>query len=214
MQTEEDLEEGEIQRVPTGKKVSGDDGGNESCGPVFEAADNQKSPNDRDASGEDLHGEYERTFGFPNKNHDEDVSVAADMGNNSGTHANQETPLDVGPLGSTNTPGPYPPPPLGKRPRDLRSPPSIGSIQGPQTRACHGDSNINSGPFDLNIPVRPRCSSSSSAGLFQHESHHEDRGPPEYRGSGSAGPRPPGSSGSVEIDPVAKEVEATSNESH
>ncbi|KAJ0949376.1 hypothetical protein HanRHA438_Chr01g0037991 [Helianthus annuus] len=54
---------------------------------------------------------------------------------------------------------------LGKRNRDVRSPPSIGSTQGPTHRLFHQTNGATVDPIDLNTPVREPCNNELENGV-------------------------------------------------
>ncbi|MFS7967066.1 hypothetical protein Hanom_Chr09g00781351 [Helianthus anomalus] len=53
-------------------------------------------------------------------------------------------------FGPVNSPGPFVPTSIGKRSRDQRSPPSVGSTQGPHIRISQESVNTRSSSLDLN----------------------------------------------------------------
>ncbi|MFS7963107.1 hypothetical protein Hanom_Chr08g00734241 [Helianthus anomalus] len=71
-----------------------------------------------------------------------------------------------------NNSGPVLGPNLGKRNREERSPPSIGSTQGPTQRVYNQPNRPTVEPIDLNTPVREKSSI-----VGEHESEHIATGP-------------------------------------
>ncbi|MFS7914594.1 hypothetical protein Hanom_Chr02g00155261 [Helianthus anomalus] len=81
------------------------------------------------------------------------LNVDRRLGNmNNGPRPAETSPCNIGPDVVNGDVGPTPGNNLGKRNRDERSPPSIGSVQGPAQRLfCHQSSNAV--PLDLNTPA-------------------------------------------------------------
>ncbi|MFS7957630.1 hypothetical protein Hanom_Chr07g00668611 [Helianthus anomalus] len=89
-------------------------------------------------------------------------SVSRDLGNNLGDKpspgqsrnvdggSQDIQPRDFPQIGPHISPGLNAPPIIGKRTRDQRSPPSVGSTQGPNIRSRHDRSNSDKSSLDLN----------------------------------------------------------------
>ncbi|MFS7957685.1 hypothetical protein Hanom_Chr07g00669291 [Helianthus anomalus] len=94
-----------------------------------------------------VHGEDGETVRFPRENDDlgTDLEAAPET-----YQDNILTGLDEH-IGPNNTPG-FKKPQLGKRDRNVRSPPSVGSVQGNATRPRHRSEDTTEGSIDLNRP--------------------------------------------------------------
>ncbi|MFS8014324.1 hypothetical protein Hanom_Chr15g01343221 [Helianthus anomalus] len=204
----EDTEEGEF-RPETEKEVGGEKAGNE------KTPEGEKSSFGIPEHGvHDLHGEVEVTDQSPSSNN-ETVGPKEVSGEelNNGPCVTPLVNTVQQPNGPSMDLGPTPFTALGKRPRNFRSSPSTGSMQGPPTRlSCHRSSDDCS--FDLN----------TSPGFNQNsgiQSNMEDPAQTEDPSAGSElPPEPPEPAGdiphvadnSTSVDPavvVDLEAEAT-----
>ncbi|KAJ0805668.1 hypothetical protein HanPI659440_Chr02g0080901 [Helianthus annuus] len=105
----------------------------------------QKSPSGSPACGNSLHGENTQSpRAVGNNDEGKKVEVAGGVPLEDGTGNN------FGQNGPLITPGPRAHFPLGKRNRDQRSPPSVGSMQGPNIRVRHVEETSEERSFDLN----------------------------------------------------------------
>ncbi|MFS7977744.1 hypothetical protein Hanom_Chr10g00907601 [Helianthus anomalus] len=155
---EDETEEGEIRQESTPEKKSGNSG-EDNQNVKGRALENEEATQGAQGNMHSLHGEDTGVFGIPRE-------VAAD-GFADPTKSIQ-TPIDDGPaVGSNNSnnnnrphpiglsklQGPTPLASLGKRPRNIRSPPSAGSTQGPPIKTFFQNITEDNNYTDLNAPA-------------------------------------------------------------
>ncbi|KAJ0431325.1 hypothetical protein HanIR_Chr17g0847171 [Helianthus annuus] len=175
----DDVEEGEIRQNPAGEEIKQvSDARPETDGErVFPAGENETSPVDSERSSgvqkvtEDqtsgrphdcvetcqVHGEGEHVADGPNivggngvqSNKSNNYFNVVDCGPNIFNPGEKSS----GPYNSFIEEGPTPGPNLGKRNRDERSPPSLGSIQGPAQRPVYQSQMSPAVQLDLNSPI-------------------------------------------------------------
>ncbi|KAJ0733920.1 hypothetical protein HanPI659440_Chr11g0413891 [Helianthus annuus] len=124
-----------------------DNGGNYYGG--RENMENQKAKDVRDNY---LHGEVFMDPSNLESIHVE-VSSFAQVNNFSGGPHSELDPRVPSQYGPINSPGPCVPPSIGKRTRDQRSPPSVGSTQEPHIRIRKEGVNTESSSLDLIAPL-------------------------------------------------------------
>ncbi|MFS8034289.1 hypothetical protein Hanom_Chr17g01579411 [Helianthus anomalus] len=170
----EDLEEGEIKQGGTGSQdevqipavETVNDLASERPEPVpvenERSQDNQGPLEVQTLSGVNAGGKVQKEYGNVNSAAHADEVNDVNVGNH--THANHVEierpnslfpgPIPTGPIINMAGDGPTPLVNLGKRNRMDRSPPSIGSTQGPPQRSFFHPENSNQDQLDLNTPVR------------------------------------------------------------
>ncbi|MFS8030408.1 hypothetical protein Hanom_Chr17g01533671 [Helianthus anomalus] len=162
-----EMEEGEIRcNMPN----PDNSGGRNAVRAVAEGVDtsevggvaNQQSQNSSPAGSDHVHGDNERSPRVLESNGVGNRDEAARGSNNSGVHMGYDDgnilrhngPINVDNIhsqsGPVNTPGPNAPPSLGKRSHDQRSPPSVGSTQGPHIRLRQDGDGPEERSLDLN----------------------------------------------------------------
>ncbi|MFS7942861.1 hypothetical protein Hanom_Chr06g00493431 [Helianthus anomalus] len=124
--------------------------------------DRQNAFNGHVASGVKTHVEGVSSPRAPNINHQSSSQDHGAGGVNSGTPQTNSGKNVDNETGPSLQPGPTPQHMLSKRTRDLRSPPSIGSTQGPQVKANLGHPQHGSKTIDLNCVASSHDQSSSS----------------------------------------------------
>ncbi|KAF5794525.1 putative RNA recognition motif domain, nucleotide-binding alpha-beta plait domain superfamily [Helianthus annuus] len=168
--------------------------------------------NDMHGESQQMHGEFQTpacTRNYNCNNGGREV-LSDDVEVRGGSHENLNQDSGCGSDIMNKTNGPFIPPSLGKWARDQRSPPSVGSVQGPQVRACHDNNPLQDNSPEVNIPG-------------------QDRGPPENVSSIPIIPpkygevtvlrRPSGNADSFFRDtcvgsPLARETDATIQRKH
>ncbi|MFS7995784.1 hypothetical protein Hanom_Chr12g01122061 [Helianthus anomalus] len=213
----EEQEEGELtpEKILT-EKGSGGKSEGQGCRKQDEWVDTEglwegeSEPQRLDSPMQDVHGNQEQPLEFPM------ADVAVEPTPNFQYENNTNGPVSE--LGQGNNfnkegfsgiGGPTPLSTLGKRPRDTRSPPSVGSTQGPPIRIPSqrpDDSNIS---INLNRVADGFTEDVSGADGYASQSsveYQEEFGEPiESRRLSQANPEP----GQNILSPIAKEIDAT-----
>ncbi|KAM0049391.1 hypothetical protein Hdeb2414_s0008g00285371 [Helianthus debilis subsp. tardiflorus] len=159
---ENDLEEGEVQLPQVNEDTARNQNPNGTAGDNPGKMDRQNACNGHVASGVKTHAEDVSSPRAPNINHQSSSQDHGAAGVNSGTPQTNSGKNVDNETGPSLQPGPTPQHILRKRTRDLRSPPSIGSTQGPQVKANLGHPQHESKTIDLNCVASSRDQSSSS----------------------------------------------------
>ncbi|MFS7928112.1 hypothetical protein Hanom_Chr04g00317031 [Helianthus anomalus] len=209
---EDETVEVEIRQESTPEKNSSNSG--EDCQNVVKgrALENEEAPRGTQGNMHALHGEDNGVFGIPRELA---ADVLADPTESVQTPIN-DRPAVVSnininknnnshhPTGLSKSQGPTPIAALGKRPRNVRSPPSAGSTQGPPIRTFFQNINEDNNSIDLNAPAGTNNGDPNSSGNQLETPVQQRDGERHPQGDSSDSPIPESSDRMM-----ASEIEAT-----
>ncbi|MFS7993258.1 hypothetical protein Hanom_Chr12g01091991 [Helianthus anomalus] len=197
------MEEGEIR---CNSPESGSHGGRNSDQSVHledEGVAFEQFPNDQHAWGDKVHGKSVQSPRASKSNYESGKVAAAGVCSFGGTCGDNYAGESNGPNGPLDTPGPSTLPPLGKRTRDQRSPPSVGSLQGPHVKIRQAEEDAGDRSLDLNGSTEHHDKVYTGSKPL-HQNNLVDQSEEERNSTGFHAP-----STSTPVAPVIAEIDAT-----